>query len=73
MARTSKETGSHMLEEADIGSGEKRPADHEMEEEISKIRDQTRNQPGRGSSGETERDGAGKGLLQDEPFPPKGN
>lgn len=73
MARTSKETGNHMLEEADIGSGEKRPADHETEEEISKIRDQTRNQPGHESSGQAERDGTDKGLLQDEPFPPKGN
>ncbi|HEY6773813.1 MAG TPA: hypothetical protein VI140_07550 [Oxalicibacterium sp.] len=69
MARTSKETGSHMLDEADIGSGEKKPADHETEEEISKIKGQS----GRVPADEAERDGTGKGLLQDEAFPPKGN
>ncbi|HWV62031.1 MAG TPA: hypothetical protein VN019_00315, partial [Oxalicibacterium sp.] len=74
MARTSKETGSHMLDEADIGSGEKRPADHETEEEISKIRDQSgRVSADEADANEAGRDGTGKGLLQDEAFPPKGN
>lgn len=68
MARTSKESGNHMMEEADIGSGEKKPADHETEQEIRKI-----NPSGHKSADEAERDGTDKGLLQDEPFPPKGN
>lgn len=68
MSRESQ--GGHMLNEADIGSGEKKPADHETQKEIDKLGDQA----GRVRSDKAGKEGKEKGLLeQDEPFPPKGN
>jgi hypothetical protein len=60
--------GKAWLDEADIGSGEKKPSDKEIEQEISKIK-----QPKPAKSDDAN-DEKRKGLVDDNcPFPPKGN
>ena len=60
----------HMMEEADIGSGEKKPADRETEKEIRKVHDQSGGVPADDAKDEEKR----KGLVdEDHPFPSKGN
>lgn len=61
--------GKAWLDEADIGSGEKKSGDRETEREISKI-----NKSGKLSDPKTKEDEKRKGLVdEDHPFPPKGN
>lgn len=60
----------HMMEEGDIGSGEKNPADRETEKEIRKVHDQSGRVPADDAKDEEKR----KGLVdEDHPFPSKGN
>ena len=60
----------HMLEEADIGSGEKKPADRETEKEIRKVHEQSPHAPADDAKDAEKR----KGLVdEDHPFPSKGN
>lgn len=59
----------HMLDEADIGSGEKKHEQRETEKEIRKI-DQT----GHATSDKEKEEEKRKGMVnEDNPFPPKGN
>lgn len=63
----------HMTEEADIGSGEKKPADKETEKEISKIPKKQDDAGGRAID-EVKNEEKRHGLVdEDHPFPPKGN
>lgn len=63
----------HMMDEADIGSGEKKPADRETEKEISKIPKKQDDKAGRASD-EVKREEKQRGLVdEDHPFPSKGN
>lgn len=60
----------HMMNEADIGSGEKKPADHETEKEISKIPKMQEDK----SKDRIKREEKERGLVdEDHPFPSKGN
>jgi hypothetical protein len=61
--------GKAWLDEADIGSGEKKPSDKEIEREISKVK------PSKPlKSDDAKADEKRKGLVdEDHPFPSKGN
>lgn len=66
---------SHLMDEADIGSGEKTPADAETQRQIEKIPPRGVDKPG---VDKATKDGqhkqAGRGLSEESPaFPPKGN
>lgn len=63
----------HMTEEADIGSGEKKPADKETQKEISKV-PATQGDKAGNSSEEEKNAEKRHGLVdEDHPFPSKGN
>jgi hypothetical protein len=63
----------HMTEEADIGSGEKKPADKETEKEIRKV-PKVRDDEGHVSDDALKEEEKRKGLVdEDHPFPSKGN
>ena len=63
----------HMMNEADIGSGEKNPADKETEKEISKIPNTQKDKGGRADD-KIKREEKQRGLVdEDHPFPSKGN
>ncbi len=60
--------GKAWLDEADIGSGEKKPGDEETEREISKIKQKPED------ADRVKEDEKRRGLIdEDHPFPSKGN
>lgn len=65
-----KKEGKAWLDEADIGSGEKKSGDRDTEREISKIK-----KPGKSGSSQNAREvEKHEGLVDEEhPFPSKGN